>query len=1030
MTLAQVDGLFVELPLDDFKSLIPGEDLSTEQLKTLPKFRFLKKLDNEHQKYNPLCQVFDVVEELAETSNRWKNIAHYSEDKRTDHRPDIGSYCDALDDAVIAYKDAVKPLKRKRRLGKDPKSKVARGSKRPRLTTSGSGKAGDEEDEEDEDESSDDEDSDSDYEEEVEVIDDPCRARTAWGWLVSFVEVKDTEAVSGFHFKPARGEDGKLLLLRVGEEPEAARAQFVKYFTEATLRQHRTHYFAFYIAGTWVRVFRWDRAGCLVSPAIDLLKEPQVFYNILYRIARSNAWGYDETAVLATLEEVQKLHAYVPPNGNEYLQDYRQLILDYRSFYPIYKISCPVVSMDGSDTHGAQNSYLIGRHIWGHYSPVGRCTRGYIAFDVDRCTLVFFKDQWRCLGRKHTELETYKHLHQHKVQNIALPLAGGDISHQRTLTQDYLTHIPREERHSQRVHTRLVTKQVGLMLETYKDSPELLSILSQALLAHWQAWTLAGVLHRDVSVGNIMIDAETGEGFLNDWDLAKFKKDMDNLVPASEPAGISGTRPFKSALALQYPRKPPEVADDIESFVHVANYMGMRFHWHQYSPKDGKVPKTRRDRDAFNNANTVLVTRVNAYFFDDEPVGRGYLIGGRTKLKAIQTNELPIAFKRHRGNKPLIEQFLTLAWQLLHRHYSELDFDAYEVYAVEETDTAQPDEADIPNPPARPRKPVKLSDIMKMRLADDAGPPPLELPPSPSPSPSLPLPQPSSPPARKFPRPRTGLDHHALNNILFQVCYHPDGTERDLSEYYDDKAFDHFVHQGIITYDPRKGDTGMRFAPKAPNARAHWSLEKQAKETPGRKNPVAADMALVASRSPRDQGQADEVQDEQVPRRRTRGAAKTQDTARPEALALPTIAEDPDDPAPTRHKAAAKGKARGETTAARKSKGASAAKSKGTAPTRRSARKGTPPPRDDAQKTKSAAKASRSRKAEATRRPPSPRKAAPATKAKVTGKSATAPKAAAVRAGRAGKPPSLKPERPETAPTRRSSRLAQKSGKK
>ena len=44
---------------------------------------------------------------------------------------------------------------------------------------------------------------------------------------------------------------------------------------------------------------------------------------------------------------------------------------------------------------------------------------------------------------------------------------------------------------------------------------------------------------KDRHNGNIMIDAATGKGFLNDWDLAKWKEDVENLVPASEPAGIS-----------------------------------------------------------------------------------------------------------------------------------------------------------------------------------------------------------------------------------------------------------------------------------------------------------------------------------------------------------------------------------------------------------------------------------------------------------------------------------------------------------
>ena len=30
-----------------------------------------------------------------------------------------------------------------------------------------------------------------------------------------------------------------------------------------------------------------------------------------------------------------------------------------------------------------------------------------------------------------------------------------------------------------------------------------------------------GVLHRDVSYTNILIDVATGEGFMNDWDMCK-----------------------------------------------------------------------------------------------------------------------------------------------------------------------------------------------------------------------------------------------------------------------------------------------------------------------------------------------------------------------------------------------------------------------------------------------------------------------------------------------------------------------------
>lgn len=51
--------------------------------------------------------------------------------------------------------------------------------------------------------------------------------------------------------------------------------------------------------------------------------------------------------------------------------------------------------------------------------------------------------------------------------------------------------------------------------------------------AHQQAWELAGVLHRDVSSGNILIldDGEACVGILNDWDMCKYKEELEVATP-------------------------------------------------------------------------------------------------------------------------------------------------------------------------------------------------------------------------------------------------------------------------------------------------------------------------------------------------------------------------------------------------------------------------------------------------------------------------------------------------------------------
>ena len=45
-------------------------------------------------------------------------------------------------------------------------------------------------------------------------------------------------------------------------------------------------------------------------------------------------------------------------------------------------------------------------------------------------------------------------------------------------------------------------------------------------IAHKHAWEKTQILHGDVSMGNILIDIKTGDGFLNDWDLCKYKHEL------------------------------------------------------------------------------------------------------------------------------------------------------------------------------------------------------------------------------------------------------------------------------------------------------------------------------------------------------------------------------------------------------------------------------------------------------------------------------------------------------------------------
>ncbi|GJE86553.1 hypothetical protein PsYK624_026330 [Phanerochaete sordida] len=464
-----------------------------------------------------------------------------------------------------------------------------------------------------------------------------------------------------------------------------ARAQHAKYASQIMLRQHRTHVITFSLSGEEVRVYRWDRAGCVMTEPINLVENPWDFFDLLYALARiakrdERVWGYDETVTKATKKEIQLLEDYEPPN--DYQKSMKKLILANKTFYPIYKVACPSVSMDKSEHEGAAMHFLIGRYISGHGTPVGRCTRGYIAFkmheDKSQHALCFMKDQWRAKLRK-PELDAYRALHRAKTPFIPTPIAGGDVgirrTAQHTLTQDYLHPTASKQKAYTRVHTRLVTKEVCQPLETYKSSKDLLLALFCAAKAHSVAWTEAHILHRDISSGNIMINSADGVGMLIDWDLSKAEEDFGK--PPCEPGGMSGTWPFMSCLSLQYPMKPPQVADDLEALIWLALFFAFRFHEHALSSKPLEHPLTENIRSA-NRENKPLHDHINSVFYEERQTG-GFFVGGKRKYGVIMlSDKQPPIELTHQDS--LLDTFIRRAFALLKEHHLAVDLESLQKY--------------------------------------------------------------------------------------------------------------------------------------------------------------------------------------------------------------------------------------------------------------------------------------------------------------------------------------------------------------
>ncbi|TFY51444.1 hypothetical protein EVG20_g11000 [Dentipellis fragilis] len=330
-----------------------------------------------------------------------------------------------------------------------------------------------------------------------------------------------------------------------------------------------------------------EQWGVLVSGPVNFLATPEpmlCFFFYLVVADQQCHWGYDSMVVLASSDDIQALQDYqqhlkTPDSQKQnstplYLQAVTD-ILENQMLYPIHKVSCNNVNPKMPPC-----ICLIGKYTEASDSPTGRGMKGYAAYDLQGKRIVFLKDYWvaQAVG-VHDELEVYEKLRLKNVEHVATAIAGGYVGEQFTCTQDYMDK-PHNMTPTTRRHFRFITKKYCCKLETYQDQKELIQVVCDGLEGHRQAWELAGILHRDVSAGSIMINAEMGEGLITDWDLCKYK---DELFQGATQHGHSGTWPFMSATLLQYPRKPYELCDDLESFLYMLTTMGLWFHLHQYS---------------------------------------------------------------------------------------------------------------------------------------------------------------------------------------------------------------------------------------------------------------------------------------------------------------------------------------------------------------------------------------------------------------------------------------------------------------
>ncbi|KAH8977382.1 hypothetical protein EDB86DRAFT_3165665 [Lactarius hatsudake] len=349
--------------------------------------------------------------------------------------------------------------------------------------------------------------------------------------------------------------------------------QLIAYTSAIHRSQFRVFSFSVVLFGNIGRLLRWDRSGVIYTEPFNWSTQPDTLFEFLWRLnfLSDVKRGYDTTVTSVADDEAEAALSK---------------LRTYQGLENVAKADLHKFLVRDDHTLNGQIKYFIAPSaVWDSESLFGRSTFGYIAYDPETRNLVYLKDFWRTdRDGIQKEGDVYRELHDAQVSNIARLGLAGDVpllpecgrtdspAVQRTITQEFVKDwCPGRPCVDPYVHYRLVLETLGSPLNTFKSTRELCEVIRDAIVAHTGAYERVGILHRDVSAGNILI-TENGSGILIDWDLSK--KVVKGGSGTQRQHSRTGTWQFISIARLQKPSvRPHEVSDDLESFFWVLLYL-------------------------------------------------------------------------------------------------------------------------------------------------------------------------------------------------------------------------------------------------------------------------------------------------------------------------------------------------------------------------------------------------------------------------------------------------------------------------
>ncbi|EJF59133.1 hypothetical protein DICSQDRAFT_128435 [Dichomitus squalens LYAD-421 SS1] len=308
------------------------------------------------------------------------------------------------------------------------------------------------------------------------------------------------------------------------------------------------------VYGDMVRIARFDHAGAIFSQSLSLrvVDDLRIIQRFFWNFAHPN----DGETVVGCDPTVRRL----TPDDEEWLKHRLELAgVSTEGLLSSEARRAEVFNDDVSGNAGVSAAYILFKALDVNDRLFSRATTVWLGI-CDTRSLVngrlvdlsvdsipaedlkvrIVKDAWRPVVRR-SEKDFYARLSRvPPAERVGVPslVCGGDLG-EREQTFTWRQSRGSEYWHRERSHMRFVVDKVGRPLIKFRNTREMTAAIRDAIRGHRVAMTRAGILHRDVSVNNILIvddpvEQDSFTGFIHDFDYSSMSREF----PAANMASL------------------------------------------------------------------------------------------------------------------------------------------------------------------------------------------------------------------------------------------------------------------------------------------------------------------------------------------------------------------------------------------------------------------------------------------------------------------------------------------------------------